>query len=88
MIPKWIPILLFIFSVYFIGFQHTRVLGKHNILNVRFALAAGGVVMAVLTNFWSQGNPILSVVFFVLALCWFGAGIQLWRLMPPKPPRF
>jgi FtsH-binding integral membrane protein len=87
MIPKWIPIVLFLFSVYFIGFQHTRVLNKRNILNLRFGLAVGGVVMAVITNFWSPGHPILSVVFLAVAIGWVCAGIKLWRLMPPPPPR-
>jgi hypothetical protein len=87
MIPQWMITPLFLFSVCFIGFQHTQIENRRNILNVRFGMAVGGVIMAVLSNVLGGRTPWASVVFFVLALAWIGAGIRLWRLMPPKPPR-
>jgi hypothetical protein len=88
MIPQWMIIPPFLLSVCFIGYQHSQMLHRHNLLNIRFALAVGGVIMAVLSNILSARIPLLSLLFFVLAVCWVVAGIRLWRLMPPKPARF
>jgi hypothetical protein len=87
MIPQWVIIPLFIFSTFFAAYQQRKVESRHIIFNVRFMLAVGGLVMAVLADVFSNRSLLLSVGFFVLAVGWLLAAIRLWRRMPPKPPR-
>ena len=86
MIPSWISITLLIVTFYMLAHQYRRIVTKNNIVNLRFGLMVSALVLIVLVAFLSRHHPHLSPIFFILALVWFAAGVQLWRLMPPVPP--
>jgi uncharacterized membrane protein YoaK (UPF0700 family) len=88
MILAWITILLFVVSFFLLAHQYRHFQARHNIWNLRLGLMVGALALVVLTNFSTRHNqhPLWSLVFCVLALGWLAAAIQLWRMMPPRPP--
>jgi hypothetical protein len=81
-IPNAAIVPLYIASFILLYVQYFRLNPDRRLLNVRFGLMAGAVVLmfaSVLLADWS-----LSLIFFILALVWVGMAIYLFRQMPPR----
>jgi hypothetical protein len=74
-----IPIYIVSFIILFI--QYFRINPDRRILNLRFFLMLGAVVLLFGTVFFSPTH--LSLAFFLLALFWLGLSLYLLRMMPP-----
>jgi hypothetical protein len=74
-------------TFYLLVNQYRKAELSHNLLNIRFMMMAGALVQVVVIAFSRRIGPGRSLVFFILAVVWFVGGIQLWRQMPPRPPK-
>jgi hypothetical protein len=80
-IPDAAIVPLLIASFIMLAFQYLRVHAERRVLNLRFVLMVGAVVLMVATVGFDRWS--LSLVFFLLALFWLGLTLYLFRLMPP-----
>ena len=80
-IPNGAIIPLYIASFIMLAFQYFRTNPERRVMNLRFGLMVGAVVLMFITVF--LGNLPLSLVFFLLALVWLGLTVYLFRHMPP-----
>jgi hypothetical protein len=80
-IPAGAIIPLFIASFIMAALQYLRIDPERRILNLRFGLMVGAVVL-MFTTVSLEDWP-LSLLFFLLALFWFGLTLYLFRNMPP-----
>ncbi len=71
---------LFIASFILFAFQYYRVNPERRLLNLRFLMMIGAIVLLFTTV--SLRNS-LSLVFFLLALVWLGVSLFLLRFLPP-----
>jgi hypothetical protein len=81
-IPNGVIVPLYIASFILLYVQYFRLNPDRRLLNVRFGLMAGAIVLmlaSVLLVDWS-----LSLFFFILALVWVGLSFYLFRQMPPS----
>ena len=70
----------FIASFILFAFQYYRVNPERRLLNLRFLMMIGAIVLLFTTV--SLRNS-LSLVFFLLALVWLGVSLFLLRFLPP-----
>jgi hypothetical protein len=75
-----VPLLLASFVM--LAFQYFRLDPERRVLNLRFGLMVGAVVLMFTSV--SLGNSALSPVLFLLALVWLGLTLYLFRLLPPR----
>ncbi len=80
-IPHGAIVPLLIASFVMLAIQYFRVDPERRVLNLRFGLMVGAVVLIVATV--SFDHLSLSPLFFALALFWLGVSLYLFRLMPP-----
>ena len=80
-IPNGAIMPLYIVSFIMLAFQYFRVNPERRVLDLRFGLMVGAVVLMFATVF--LGNLPLSLVFFLLALFWLGLTLVLFRHIPP-----
>jgi hypothetical protein len=80
-IPNFAIIPLFIVSFILLSFQYYRVSPERRVLNLRFLMMLGAMVLLFTTV--SLKDRSLSLVFFLLALLWFGVSLFLLRFLPP-----
>ncbi len=80
-IPNFAIIPIYIVSFIILVIQYFRINPERRILNLRFVLMVGAVVLLFCTVFFSRMH--LSLVFFLLALFWLGLSLYLLRMMPP-----
>ena len=73
---------LFIASFILFSFQYVRINPERRVLDLRFLMMMGAVVLLFTTV--SLRNRSLSLVFFLLALFSLGLSLYLLRMMPPK----
>jgi Ca2+/Na+ antiporter len=81
-IPNGAIIPLFIVSFVMLAVQYFRIDPERRVVNLRFGLMVGAVVLMFATIF--LGDLPLSPVFFLLALFWLGLTLYLFRLPPPR----
>jgi hypothetical protein len=72
---------IYIVSFIILVIQYFRINPDRRILNLRFLLMLGAVVLLFATVFFSPMH--LSLAFFLLALFWLGLSLYLLRMMPP-----
>ena len=72
---------LFIASFILFSFQYFRINPERRVLDLRFLMMMGAVVLLFTTV--SLRNWSLSLVFFLLALFSLGLSLYLLRMMPP-----
>jgi hypothetical protein len=72
---------LFIASFILFSFQYFRINPERRVLDLRFLMMMGAVVLLFTTV--SLRNRSLSLVFFLLALFSLGLSLYLLRMMPP-----
>lgn len=85
-IPNGLIVPLFIVSFVLFAFQYFRINPERRILDLRFGMMLGAIVLIVASV--GLVNWQLSLVFFLLALVWLGLAIHLVRrLPPPRQPR-
>jgi multisubunit Na+/H+ antiporter MnhB subunit len=72
---------LYIVSFVLFAFQYYRVNPERRILNLRFLMMMGAVVLLFTAG--ALNAPSLSPVFFLLALIWLGLALFLLRFLPP-----
>jgi hypothetical protein len=75
-----VPLLLASFGM--LAFQYFRLDPERRVLNLRFGLMVGAVVLMFTSV--GLGNSVLSPVFFLLALFWLCLTLYLFRLLPPR----
>jgi hypothetical protein len=80
-IPNAVIIPLLIATFIMLAFQYFRVDPERRVMNLRFGLMVGAVVLMFTTV--SLGNYPFSLGFFLLALFWLGVTLFLFRRMPP-----
>jgi TctA family transporter len=80
-VPDGVIIPLYLASFVMLAIQYLRVDPVRRVVNLRFGLMVGAVVLI----FASVGlaDRSLSLVFFLLALFWFGLTLYLFRFLPP-----
>ena len=80
-IPNFAIVPLYIASFIILAIQYFRINPDRRVLNLRFLLMVGAVVLLFSTVF--LGRMRLSLAFFLLALFWLGLSLYLLRMMPP-----
>ncbi len=80
-IPNSVFIPLYIASFVMLAFQYYRINADRRVLNLRFGLMVGAIVLMILAVFMAE--PFLSLIFFALALVWLGLTLYLFRFLPP-----
>jgi hypothetical protein len=80
-IPDAAIVPLLIASFIMLAYQYYRVDPVSRVLNLRFALMVGAVVLIFATVGLDHSS--LSLVFFLLALFWLALALYLFRMMPP-----
>jgi hypothetical protein len=81
-IPNGVIVPLYIASFVSLYYQYYRINPDRRVVNLRFGLMTGAVVLMLATVIlvdWS-----LSLIFFVLALVWFVLSLYLFRYLPPR----
>jgi len=81
-IPNGAIVPLYIASFALLYYQYYRINPDRRLLNVRFGLMAGSVLLMFATIFWD--NELASPVFFLLGLFWLGLSFYLLRFLPPS----
>jgi glucan phosphoethanolaminetransferase (alkaline phosphatase superfamily) len=81
-IPNGVIVPLFLLSFVALYYQYFRINPDRRLLNMRFGLMAGAVVLTVASVFMTDWP--LSPVFFVLGLLWLGLSLYLLRFLPPR----
>jgi hypothetical protein len=81
MIPTAAIVPLFLVSFVVLAFQYFRVNPDRRLLNLRFGLMAGAIVLA-LVQIAYPGRP-LSLVLLLLGLFWLVYSLYLLRGLPP-----
>jgi hypothetical protein len=74
----------YIVSFVLLAFQYFRVNPEKRLVNLRFGLMAGAIVLmlaAVVLTEW-----FFALIFFTLALVWLGLSVYLLRTLPPPGP--
>jgi O-antigen/teichoic acid export membrane protein len=79
-IPSGVIVPILIVSFVMLYLQYFRLDPDRRILNVRFGLMLGAVVLIVASVF----NENWSLTFFVVALVWLGLSYILLRQLPPR----
>jgi hypothetical protein len=80
-IPTAVIVPLFLVSFVLLAFQYFRINPDRRLLNLHFALMIGAIVL-LLVQIAMPGRP-LSLVLFLLGLCWLGFSLFLLRRLPP-----
>jgi hypothetical protein len=80
-IPTSAIVPLYIVSFVLLAFQYFRLNPDRRLLNLHFGLMLGAVVLAFVAILMPERT--LSMVLFLLALCWLGLTIYLFRHLPP-----
>jgi hypothetical protein len=80
-IPSGAIVPLYMVSFVLLYRQYYRINPDRRLLNLHFVLMAGAIVLIFATV--SMANWSLSLIFFALALLWFGLSIYLQRQLPP-----
>jgi hypothetical protein len=80
-IPSGVIVPLYILSFVILYRQYYRINPDRRLLNLHFVLMAGAIVLIFATIFMADWS--LSLIFFALALLWFGLSIYLLRQLPP-----
>jgi hypothetical protein len=70
---------LFIASFALALFQYWRINPIRRLLNLRFVLMFGALVLAIMADMMPQR----SLLFFVVGVVWLGTALGLLRTMPP-----
>lgn len=81
-IPTSLSIVCFLAAFVLMAFQYYRLNPERRVLNVRFLLMVGAVVLLFLDLFLGAW-PEASMLFFVLAVVWLAAAVYYLRAMPP-----
>jgi predicted membrane channel-forming protein YqfA (hemolysin III family) len=81
-IPTSLTIVCFLAAFVLTAFQYYRLNPERRVLNIRFLLMAGAVVLLFLDLFLGA-SPGASVLFFGLAVVWLAVAVYYLRLMPP-----
>jgi alkylated DNA repair dioxygenase AlkB len=71
----------YIVSFVLLAFQYFRVNPEKRLVNLRFGLMAGAVVLMLGAIFLTEW--FLALIFFTLALVWLGLSVYLLRSLPP-----
>jgi hypothetical protein len=80
-IPTSAIVPFYIVSFVLLAFQYFRVNPDRRLLNLRFGMMFGAIVLAFVQILMPE--PTLSLVLFLLALFWLGLTLFLFRLLPP-----
>jgi hypothetical protein len=80
-IPSGVIVPLYIASFIALYLQYYRINPDRRLINLRFALMAGAIMLIIATVLLADLS--LSLIFFVLALVWLGLSLYLFRYMPP-----
>ena len=80
-IPTSAIVPFYIVSFVLLAFQYFRVNPDRRLLNLRFGMMFGAIVLAFVRILMPE--PTLSLVLFLLALFWLGLTLFLFRLLPP-----
>ena len=81
MIPTSAVVPFYIVSFVLLAFQYFRVNPDRRLLNLRFAMMLGAVVLVFVQILMPERT--LSMVLFLLALFWLALTLYLFRHMPP-----
>jgi hypothetical protein len=81
-IPTGAIVPLFIASFALLYYQYYRINPDRRLLNLRFALIAGSIVLMFAAISWE--NELASLVLFLLGLFWVGLSLYLFRFLPPR----
>ena len=74
-----VPLYIVSFLMYL--FQYRRIDPDRRVLDLRFGMMLGAVLLMFASNLLSDMVP--SVIFLGLALFWLGLALYLFRMLPP-----